>query len=83
MKSSLYNFPYWFPEIITQINSRQEVERTSEMFMLYFSRGLIVNNSLQVSNLRQGNIKLLVASWAPLGYYFNRPVEVSVAVGDR
>ena len=34
-----------------QINSRQEVERTSEMFMLYFSRGRIVNNSLQTSNL--------------------------------
>jgi hypothetical protein len=30
--------------------------------MLYFSRGRIVNNSLQTSNLRQGNIKLLVAS---------------------
>ena len=64
-----YYFPYWFPGIITQINSRQEVERTSEMFMLYFSRGRIVNNSLQTSNLRQGNIKLLVASWAPLRYY--------------
>jgi hypothetical protein len=59
-----------------QINSRQEVERTSEMFMLYFSRGRIVNNSLRTSNLRQGNIKLLVASWAPLRYYFNRPAEV-------
>ena len=82
MKSSLYYFPYWFPGIITQINSRQEVERTSEMFMLYFSGGLIVNNSFQASNLGQGNIKLFVASWAPLGYYFNRPVEVSVAVGD-
>ena len=65
-----------------QINSRQEVERTSEMFMLYFSAGLIVNNSFQASNLGQGNIKLFVASWAPLGYYFNRPVEVSVAVED-
>ena len=82
MKSSLYYFPYWFPRIITQINSRQEVERTSEMFMLYFSAGLIVNNSFQASNLGQGNIKLFVASWAPLGYYFNRPVEVSVAVED-
>ena len=82
MKSSLYYFPYWFPGIITQINSRQEVERTSEMFMLYFSSGCIVNNSLQTSNLRQGNIKLLVASWAPLKYYFNRPAEVSVAMGE-
>jgi hypothetical protein len=62
--------------------TRQEVERTSEMFMLYFSRGRIVNNSLQTSNLRQGNIKLLVASWAPLRYYFNRPSEVSVAMGE-
>jgi hypothetical protein len=25
MKSSLYYFPYWFPGIITQINSRQEI----------------------------------------------------------
>jgi hypothetical protein len=49
---------------------------------LYFSRGHIVNNSLQTSNLRQGNIKLLVASWAPLRYYFNRPAEVSVAMGE-
>jgi hypothetical protein len=65
MKSSHYYFPYWCPGIITQINSRQEVERTSEMFMLYFSRGRIVNN------------------WAPLRYYFNRPAEVSVAVGNR
>jgi hypothetical protein len=65
-----------------QINSRQEVERTSEMFMLYFSRGRIVNNSLQTSNLRQGNIKLLVTSWAPLRYNFNRPAEVSVAMGE-
>ena len=70
------------PGIITQINSRQEVERTSEMFMLYFSRGRIVNNSLQTSNLRQGNIKLLVASWVPLRYYFNRPAEVSVVMGE-
>jgi hypothetical protein len=53
------------------------------MFMLYFSRGRIVNNSLQTSILPQGNIKLLVASWAPLRYYFNRPAEVSVAMGDR
>jgi hypothetical protein len=83
MKSSLYYFPYSLPEIIMQINSRQEVERTSETFMLYFSRGRIVNNSLQTSNLRQGNIKLLVASWAPLRYYFSRPAEVSVSVGDR
>jgi hypothetical protein len=82
MKSSLYYFPYWFPGIITQINSRQEVERTSEMFMLYFSRGRIVNNSLQTSNLRQGHIKLLVASWAPLRYYFNRLAEVSVTMGE-
>jgi hypothetical protein len=82
MKSSLYSFPYWFPVIIMQINSRQEVERTSEMFMLYFSRGRIVNNSLQTSNLQQGNIKLLVASCAPLRYYFNRPAEVSVAMGE-
>ena len=50
--------------------------------MLYFSRGRIVNNSLQTSNLRQGNIKLLVASWAPLRYYFNRPSEVSAAMGE-
>ena len=83
MKPSLYSFPYCFPGIITQINSRQEVERTSELFMLYFSCGRIVNNSLQTSNLRQGNIKLLVASWAPLRYYFSRPAGVSVAVGDR
>ena len=82
MKSSLYYFPYWFPGIITHINSRQEVERTSEMFMLYFSRGRIVNNSLQTSNLRQGNIKLLVASWTPLRYYFNHPAEVLVAIGE-
>ena len=51
MKSSLYYFPYRFPGIIMQINSRQEVERTSEMFMLYFSRGRIVNNLLQTLNL--------------------------------
>jgi hypothetical protein len=82
MKSSLYYFPYWFPGIIMQINSRQEVERTSEMFMLYFSRGRIVNNLLQTLNLWQGNIKLLVASWAPLRYYFNRSAEVSVAMGE-
>ena len=77
MKSSLYYFPYWFPGIITQINSRQEVERTSE---IYFSHGRIVNNSLQTSNLQQGNIKLIVASRAPLRYYFNRPAEVSVTI---
>ena len=48
--------------------SRQEVERTrtSEMFMIFH---VVVNNSLQTSNLRQGNIELLVASWAPLRYY--------------
>jgi hypothetical protein len=82
MKSSLYYFPYSLPGIIMQINSRQEVERTSETFMLYFSRGRIVNNSLQTSNLLQGNIKLLVASWAPLRYYFSRPAEVSVSMGE-
>jgi hypothetical protein len=32
--------------------------------------------------LRQGNIKLLVASWAPLRYYFSRPAEVSVGMGE-
>jgi hypothetical protein len=32
--------------------------------------------------LRQGNIELLVASWAPLRYYFSRPAEVSVAMGE-
>jgi hypothetical protein len=37
MKSSLYYFPYWFPGIITQINSRQKVERTSEMFVIFFT----------------------------------------------
>jgi hypothetical protein len=52
MKSSLYYFPYWFPGIITQINSRQEVERTSEMFMLYFLRGRIVNNLLYQIKIR-------------------------------
>jgi hypothetical protein len=83
MKSSLYYFPYWFPGIITQINSRQEVEISSAMFMLYFSRGRIVSNLLQTSSLRQGNIKLFFPSWTPLRYYFNRSAEVSVAVGDR
>jgi hypothetical protein len=48
--------------------------------MLYFSHGRIVNNSLQTSNLQQGNIKLIVASRAPLRYYFNRPAEVSVTI---
>ena len=62
MKSSLCYFPYWFPGIITQINSRQEVEISNAMFMLYFSRGRIVSNSLQTSSLRQGNIKLLFPS---------------------
>jgi len=36
MKSSLYYFPYWFPGIVTQINNRQEVERTSECLCYIF-----------------------------------------------
>jgi hypothetical protein len=73
MKSSLYYFPYWFPGIIMQIINRQEVERTrtSEMFMLYFTWSYCKQLASNVK-LATGKCKIIVASWAPLRYYFSR-----------
>ena len=67
-----------------QIINRQEVERTrtSEMFMLYFTWSYCKQLASNVK-LATGKCKIIVASWAPLRYYFSRPAKVSVAVSDR